>query len=74
MSNEQIINIASVLYYDEEYFVIPFKNITANERMEMIRYLKELGDDSFIVDEEIYVSTSGLFNLTLKFCDKYIFI
>lgn len=72
--NPSTITIIKVMYYDREFYLIPSKVLTLCEKIDMVKYVKTIGDIAFIVDNEMYFDAGAYFNLTMKYCDKYIFI
>ena len=68
------IHSVKVLYKDHEFSVIPSGALPLSKMLEMVKYVKEIGDIAFIVDREMYFSEDAFFNLTMKYCDEYIII
>jgi hypothetical protein len=74
VSKLETIQTVKVLYKEHEFSVIPAKTLSIVEKNEMLGYVKNIGDIAFIVDEEFYFDEGAFFNLTMKYCDKYIII
>jgi hypothetical protein len=68
------ITLVKVLYKDQEFSVIPKGIISTIELIRMQTYLREIGDTAFVVDNELYFDQNGYFNLSMKYCDEYVFI
>lgn len=75
MSNQRIINTIKVVYYDQNFTVIPKHTyLDYNKRISMLEYLREIGDVAFIVDGELYIDDGAYFNLSMKYCEEFVFI
>lgn len=75
MSNIQAIELVKVVYKDREFFLIPASaSLSYSEKNEMVSYVRDIGDVAFIVDDEVYFDEGANFNLTMKYCNKYVFI
>lgn len=70
------ITTVKVMYKDQEFTVIPRGCIVLGIRakQQMAAYVQSIGDIAFVVDNELYVSESGMFHLSMKHCDTYNFI
>lgn len=74
MSNQTTIHTVKVLYKDHEFSLIPKTVLTMNVMVNMVQYVKQIGDIAFIVDGDMYFDEGAFFNLTMKYCDEYIII
>lgn len=68
------ITLVKVLYKNQEFSVIPKGTIGTGELIQMQTYLREVGDTAFVIDNELYFDETGYFNLTMKYCEEYVFI
>lgn len=70
------VSLIKVAHYDRVFYLIPRtgNTITTSEQREMLRYIRSIGDDAFLVSDELYFSEEALFHLDMKYCDKYNFI
>ncbi|QXO11769.1 hypothetical protein pEaSNUABM44_00073 [Erwinia phage pEa_SNUABM_44] len=74
VNNPRRIDLTKVMYHEREFYLIPSSVLTVYDKIEMARYVKAIGDTAFIVDNEMYFDEGAYFNLTMKYCDKYVFI
>ncbi|AFC21530.1 hypothetical protein GAP32_082 [Cronobacter phage vB_CsaM_GAP32] len=74
MSNLVTITTVKVLYKNHEFSLIPKGVVPFNKLIEMVRYVKEIGDIAFIVDGDMYFDEGAFFNLTMKYCNEYVII
>lgn len=74
MNNPRRIELTKVMYKDLKFCLIPANVLTSGEKIEMAEYVQEIGDVAFIVDNELYFDEGAYFNLTMKYCEQYVFI
>lgn len=68
------VQTVKVLYKNHEFSVIPSGKISFSKMIEMCRYSRSIGDNAFIVDNEMYIDEGAFFNLSMKYCDEYLII
>ncbi len=74
VSNPVTIKSVRILYKDAEFSVIPSGLLPLRTKIEMVKFVRDIGDIAFIVDGDMYYDEGAFFNLTMKYCDEYIII
>ena len=74
VSKPVTIQSVKLLYHDKVFSVIPSSLLSLKVKIDMVKYVREIGDVAFIVDGDMYFDECAFFNLTMKYCDEYIII
>lgn len=69
MKTKMVVYFDKILVSNEVYYVCPIYKLPLPID-EVESYLEEVGDEFYIIDDELYIDSGALFNLTMKYCEE----
>lgn len=70
MKMRTVVYFDKIFHFDKTFHVCPTYMLRMNIN-EVYNFLKDIGDEFYIIDDELYVDDGAIFNLTMKYCDKF---